>query len=140
MLHRFVAGSAVASVAIAIGATAILLVSPATMTRFYPVVHLWCLIPAVWGVWMMVTPRSWMPHRLPMWGAILGLILGFNGAFLLNVPGRILGTTTPAWARIIGLIVATVAYYLLWMVVRKVYLILTMTTKPERERGKATAA
>lgn len=142
MLHRFAAGSVVASVAIAIGAAAMLLVSAAAMIRFYPVVHLWCLMPVVWGVWTMVTPRTWMPHRLPMWGAILGFFVALNGVFVLDVPGRVMGTTaTPMLGRVIGLIFAIAAYYLLWMLVRKVYLSLTTTIRPEtKERGKSATA
>lgn len=142
MLHRFLAGSAIASIAVAVGATALLLMSPATLSRFYPVTHLWCLAPVAWGVWAMVTPPTWTPHRFPVWGAILGFVLGMNAAFVLNVPSRILGETVPVWARTFGVVVAVVAYYLMWMAVRAVYVKLTTssTAPATKEGGKKAAA
>lgn len=69
----------------------------------------------------MLTPSAWMPERLPLWGAILGLIAGSLAMFVLNLPSRILGETVPAALRGVAVLVMVLFYYLLWMLVRTAY-------------------
>ncbi len=130
MLQRFVAGSAVASVGIAIAA--ILLYGLAHTVRMpnpYVLALVWCVIPAVWGVWAMLTPKTWMPSLLPVWGAILGFLACFMSAFVLDVPLRMTGVHTPIGWRALGMLIMAAVYYGLWMVVRVVYARLTATVK-----------
>ena len=129
MLQRFVAGSAIASVAIALGALALILMPALPLPRTYPVVVVWCFVPLAWGVWALIAPTAWVPKRLPLWGAILGLIAGSLGAFVLNLPSRILGLTVSIAVRDIAVVVMVVFYYLLWMLVRVTFRSLTPTTK-----------
>lgn len=121
MLQRFVAGTAIAAVGIACGALTILLVPAVPVQRSYPLALFWCFAPLAWGIWAMLAPRSWVPQRLPIWGAILGLIAGMLAAFVLNLPLRIFGQTVPAALRGVGAVLIVVFYYLLWMLVRAVY-------------------
>ncbi len=121
MLKRFVAGTAIAAVGIACGALAILFVPAVPVQRSYVLPLFWCFAPLVWGMWAMLAPRSWVPRRLPIWGAILGLIAGTLAAFVLNVPARILGQTVPAALRGVGVAVIVAFYYALWILVRAVY-------------------
>ena len=78
------------------------------------------LCPLAWGIWAMLAPRGFVPHRLPIWGAILGLIAGALAAFVLNLPSRILGQTLSAALRGLGVVAMVVFYYVLWMLVRAV--------------------
>lgn len=127
MLRRFVAASAVAGLAIACAA-----ITLATLARMYTFHHpmmltvLWCMVPAIWGVWAMLTPSRWMPSRLPEWGALLGLLVVFFATFVLNVPARMTDTYLEARWRGLGVLVGVAMYYLLWMVVRAVYMRLSM--------------
>jgi len=66
----------------------------------------------------MIAPSSWLPQRLPLWGAILGLLAGFNAFVVLNLPLRVLGVTAPVILRGVGVVLIVVLYYLLWMLVR----------------------
>jgi hypothetical protein len=93
MLQRFVAGSAMASIAIAFGALALILMPTLPLPRTYPLTIVWCFVPLAWGVWAVMAPARWVPARLPLWGAILGLVAGSLAAFTLNLPSRILGQT-----------------------------------------------
>ena len=121
MLKRFVAGTAIAAVGIACGALALLLLPTVPLQRSYVLPLLWCFAPFAWGIWAMLAPRSWIPRKLPIWGAILGLIAGTLAAFLLDLPSRILGQPVPAALRGVGVAVIVAFYYLLWMLVRAVY-------------------
>jgi len=69
----------------------------------------------------MLAPSGWVPQRLPIWGAILGLIGGLLGFFVLNLPLRVVGVTVPVMLRGMGVILIVVIYYLLWMLVRVAY-------------------
>ena len=120
MLHRFVSGSAVASVGIACAALAVSVIPSLTWQRVYPLAVMWCFAPLAWGLWAMLAPRGFVPHRLPIWGAILGLIAGALAAFVLNLPSRILGQTLSAALRGVGVVAIVVFYYVLWMLVRAV--------------------
>jgi drug/metabolite transporter (DMT)-like permease len=89
---------------------------------------MWCFAPLVWGLWAMFTPPSWLPQRLPIWGAILGLIAGLLAFFGLNLPLRVFGLTVSVIVRGAGVLVIVVIYYLLWMLVRVAYRVLGTPT------------
>lgn len=120
MLIRFAAAAAVASVVIAFASLSLLLISfPSHPAGPYLITTAWCFLPVIWGVWAMVTPRAWPLERLPMWGAILGLLAGTMAAFVLDLPARFAGANLALWQRILVLPVAMVIYYLLWILVRR---------------------
>lgn len=122
MFRRFVSGSIVPSVGIAIAALVILVMPALAVQSLYPIPIMWLYFaPLVWGLWAMLAPSAWVPQRLPIWGAILGLIAGLLGAFVLNLPSRVLGETVPVTLRGVGVGVIVVAYYFLWMLVRIAY-------------------
>jgi hypothetical protein len=131
MFRRFAAGSAIGAFAIAIGA--LVLVSFGLNlqgTRFLTM--FWCFVPLAWGIWAMLTPKAWLPDRLPYWGAILGFIGGFTSAFILNLPSRTLDIAVSGAGRLLALVAVTVLYYFLWMLVRFAYESLA-PTKPRSE-------
>ena len=121
MFRRFVSGSAIASVVIGFGALVVLLMEGLAVQRFYPLTLVWCFVPAVWGLWAMFAPAGWVPQRLPLWGAILGLMAGLLAAFVLNLPLRGFGATVPVTWRGMAVVVIVVFYYFLWMLVRVAY-------------------
>jgi hypothetical protein len=121
MFRRFVSGSAVASIAIAFAVLVLLLTPAAIQERIYPLTVVWCFVPAVWGLWAMFAPARWVPQRLPLWGAILGVMGGVVAAFVLNIPSRISGETAPLALRGVALVVIVLFYYFLWMLVRVAY-------------------
>lgn len=122
MLKRFVAASAVGGVVIACAAVGL-----ATVARVYTLQHplvvtlLWCMVPAIWGVWAMLTPTAWMPARLPEWGAVLGLVVAIGALFVLNIPMRLTDIYLRMRWRGVGVLVGVAIYYLLWIAVRVVY-------------------
>ena len=73
----------------------------------------------------MLTPQSWRPRRMPLWGAILGLMAGLLAVLVLDLPARLGGEPVPAWLGGVAVLFATGAYYLLWLLVRRVYGALT---------------
>jgi hypothetical protein len=74
-----------------------------------------------------------MPERLPIWGALLGLLASLAVLFVLNLPLSIVGKYV-AWPyRAIGVLLAMIGYYLLWMLVRVVYRALRGPELAERE-------
>jgi hypothetical protein len=127
MFPRFAAASAISSIAIAIAALVLRLLPGVTFARIYPLAMLWCVVPLAWGLWALLTPPSWLPQRLPAWGAILGAAAGLLAGLALNLPSRLLGLDVPLFARAIGVVVMTAFYYLLWMLVRRAYRSLTGT-------------
>jgi len=129
MFPRFVAGSGIASIAIALGTLALVIIPTLSLQRTYPLTTIWCFMPLAWGIWALITPASWMPQRLPIWGAILGLIAGSLGALVLNLPSRVFGTTVPVIVRGVAVVVMAGFYYLLWMLVRVAYT--TLAARPE---------
>jgi hypothetical protein len=132
MFQRFAAGTAVASIAIAIAALIAGLAPGLTFQRIYPLPILWCVAPLAWGIWALLTPPSWMPQRLPLWGAILGLMAGSLAAFALNLPSRFLGTAVSLKLRGAGVLVMTLFYYVLWMLVRAAWRAL-VSAVPEKK-------
>ncbi|HVO79430.1 MAG TPA: hypothetical protein VMT28_01795 [Terriglobales bacterium] len=128
MFPRFAAGCAIASIAIALGALVIALTPGLTFERVYPLTIIWCVAPLAWGVWALLAPATWVPQRLPLWGAILGLIAGSLAAYVLNLPSRVLGETLSVVGRTVAMLVLMVFYYVLWMLVRMAYRSLASTT------------
>ena len=121
MLQRFAAGSTIASVAIALAVLVVLMTPTLSLQRVYPLTFVWCLVPLMWGLWALIVPKAWVPQRLPLWGAILGLIAGLFAMFVLNLPSRFAGQPVPSLLRGAGVLFAVVLYYLLWMLVRVAY-------------------
>lgn len=124
MIQRFAPACAVASVPIALAAGAFRLdpvPNPEIRNLFIPM----CMLPLAWGLWAMLTPKSWLPQRLPLWGAILGLILGLLVWFVSDRPSEFLAEAVPAWLRVVGVLLTTGFYYLLWLLVRGAYRALT---------------
>ena len=118
MFQRFAAGTAIASIAIAIAAIFLSLTPGLKFERIYPLTIIWCCVPLAWGVWALLTPSAWMPKRLPLWGAFLGLFAGSMAAFVLNLPSRFLGEPVSMLVRAIAVLLMTFFYYLMWMLVR----------------------
>ena len=121
MLQRFAASAAVASIAIAIAALFVCFAPGLNFQRIYPVPILWCIVPALWGIWAMLAPLAWMPQRLPLWGTLLGLLAGSLGVFVLNLPSRLSGQPVALVFRGLIVLVGMLFYYLLWMLVRAAY-------------------
>ena len=121
MLQRFAAATAIASMAIALPALVVLLAPPFVFQRVYPLPLVWCWLPLLWGLWALIVPKAWLPQRLPLWGAILGLIAGLLAAFVFDIPSRIVGRQAPGLPRGVGVLLAAVLYYFLWMLVRLAY-------------------
>ena len=121
MLARFAGATAVAAVVIALTSLALLFVPlPTGAAGRSLLTTAWCFVPVIWGVWALLTPHAWMPQRLPLWGAILGLIAGIMAAFVLDFPERIAGVSLNMLQRALALPLAMAIYYLLWMIVRRV--------------------
>jgi uncharacterized membrane protein len=121
MFRRFVSGIVIPSIVLPFWSLVVLLAPAATQERIYPLTVVWCFLPAVWGLWAMFAPAGWVPQRLPLWGAILGVIAGSLGAFVLNLPSLILGETVPIALRAVAVVVIVLLYYFLWMLVRAAY-------------------
>jgi hypothetical protein len=123
MFHRFAAACAVASVVISAGALMSLLPGfPLDLTR--TLTTAWCLVPVAWGLWAMLAPARWVPNRLPVWGAILGVGGGIVAGPVLDIPARLGG---PSGARWLAIVVAPLLYYALWLPVRAAYRSLRVT-------------
>jgi hypothetical protein len=135
MLLRYAAASVVVTVVLGLAGLAVLLVvsvaPEVTLERFAPVLILWCVVPVVWGLWAMLTPRTWFPERLPLWGAILGVVAASLAMFVANLPSRMRGEPVPAEWRGAGVAVLVVVYYLLWILVRRVYRTLAAPAIPK---------
>ena len=125
MIQRFATATAVASVLIALAAGGLRLSPVSNLESCYLLTSFWCVLPLAWGLWAMLTPNSWMPHRLPLWGAILGLIAGLLAVFVLDLPAQFRGEPLPTWLRGIGVLLAIGIYYLLWLLVQRAYQALT---------------
>ncbi len=121
MFRRFASGSSIASIAIAFAVLVALLIPAVTLQRMYPAMVVWCLAPAIWGLWAMFAPAGWVPQRFPLWGAILGLIAGLLASFVLNLPSRVAGEMAPVSVRGGAVVIIVVFYYFLWMLVRVAY-------------------
>jgi hypothetical protein len=121
MFRRFAAGAAIASIVVALAVVVLLLAHGLAAQRFYLPTAMWCFAPAVWGLWAMIAPAAWVPQRLPIWGAVLGLIAGLLALFVLNLPFRVLGVAVPTIWRAVAVVAGVVLYFFLWMLVRLAY-------------------
>ncbi len=140
MIRRFVSGSTIASLVIACAALAVLVTPGLGAQRFYPVAFVWCFAPLAWGLWAAFAPGKWVPDRLPVWGAVLGLMGGVLVLFVLNMPYRVLGFVVPVILRAAGVVGAVVVYYFLWMLVRVAYRSLGVPTPEAAKPVSAKAA
>ena len=118
MLRRFAAASSVASVVIAIGALASLLPPRWSPADALVLTTAWCFVPLAWGLWAMMAPAHWVPRRLPLWGAMLGIVAGIVAGPVLDLPLRLGGLQDLRW---ITLIVGPVSYYVVWVLVLVAY-------------------
>ena len=120
MIQRFASASVVAAVLIALAAGGLRLSAGPDLESRYLLTSIWCVVPLAWGLWAMLTPKSWLPERLPLWGAILGLIDGLLEVFVLDLfrgePLPLLG---------IAVLLEIIMYYLLWLPVQRAYQALT---------------
>lgn len=130
MFRRFSSASAVASIVIGLAALGLRFFPAPSLQSRYLLTTIWCVVPAVWGLWAIFTPKAWLPQRLPLWGAILGLIAGVVAAFVLDLPSQFAGEPVPASLRGLAVFVAAVLYYFLWMVVRGAYRSLAVPAPP----------
>jgi hypothetical protein len=122
MFRLFAAASAVASILVGVAVTVAIVVVPADLfPRLFPILRIWCLVPALWGVWAMLAPRAWVPERLHWWGGILGVIAGLLIMLVLNIPGQVLGEAVPVAWRAGGVVALTLSYFLLWILVRSAW-------------------
>ncbi len=117
MFHRFAAACVVASIAIAAGAVVSLLLR-LPVEGVWILTTAWCFVPVAWGLWAMLAPSGWVPSRLSVWGAILGVVAGIMAGPVLNLPLRLGG---PSGARWIALVAGPIVYYLLWLLVGVAY-------------------
>lgn len=123
MIHRFAAACVVASVLVATGALfTLLLPVPPDLARLLPTA--WCFVPAVWGLWALLAPPRWVPHRFPAWGAILGVGASIIAGPLLRLPERF---GAPDGARWLAPAIGPILYYALWLIVRMAYRALCVT-------------
>ena len=135
MFRRFVSGSAIASIGIAFATLVLLVAQGLDELRIYPLTIVWCFVPLAWGLWAMIAPSGWVPQRLPIWGAILGLIAGLLIFLVLNLPSRLLEVTVPAILRGLAVVIIVVIYYFLWMLVRLAYRALGTPTAAARSQA-----
>ena len=110
---------------IALAGLVLISVAGPALPRMWPLMTVWCFVPFVWGFWATLAPRSWVPERLPIWGAVLGFIAGLMAGFVIGLPFRIFAVPASAAARLTILATMTVAYYFLWMLVRAAYRVLS---------------
>src|SRR5512145_3359632 len=91
MLRRFAAASSVGSVVIAVGGAVSLLPPRWPPADALVLTTAWCFVPVAWGLWAMLAPARWVPHRLPLWGALLGVAAGIVAGPVLDLPLRLGG-------------------------------------------------
>jgi len=121
MFQRFAVAAAVGALVIALAALVLLLSPGVTMSRIWPLTTVWCFVPFFWGIWAILAPKAWLPNRLPLWGAFLGLLGGTMGGFVLNLPSRVFQAPVSVATRLWAVAAVTVLYYFLWMLVRIAY-------------------
>jgi hypothetical protein len=123
VLQRFAAASSVAAVIIASGALVSLLPPRWSPADARVLTTAWCFVPLAWGLWAMLAPARWVPRRLPLWGAILGVVAGIVAGPVLDLPSRLAGVRNFRW---ITLIVGPLFYYVVWLLVPVAYRSLTL--------------
>jgi len=127
MLQRFAAAASVASLVIAVGALVSLLPPRWAPADALVLTTAWCFVPAAWGLWAVLAPTGWVPRRLALWGAILGVLAGVVAGPVLDLPLRLGGLRDMRW---IALIIAPIAYYAVWLLVPAAYR--ALGTNPDR--------
>ncbi len=121
MLRRFASATVVPALAIPIILLAIFITRTLTVPKAFPITTLWCFAGLIWGVWALLAPSSWVPNRLPIWGAILGLLIGLFALFVLNLPHVLFDVEVSVGSKL-GLVAAMIVlYFFLWMLVRAGY-------------------
>jgi hypothetical protein len=118
MLQRFAAASSVGSGVIAIGAIVSLLPPRWSAADALVLTTAWCFVPLAWGLWAMLAPALWVPGRLPLWGASLGVLAGLVAGPLLDLPQRLAGLPDMRWVTVL---VGPVLYYVIWLLVPVAY-------------------
>ena len=111
MFRRIVSGSAIAPIGIAGGALVVLITPAAIQERINTLTVAWRFVPAEWGLWAMLAPVGLVPQRVPLWGAIMGLIAGLLAALVLILPSRISGETVPVILRGVAVVMNAMSYY-----------------------------
>ena len=139
MLRRFASAATVASILVACAATIIGLLPADVREQVIPVLLAWVCLPAIWGAWATLTPATWTPDRLPVWGSLLGVLAGVGALFLVDAPKRLLGFDASVVERIAGVFAFAAFYFLLWMLVRRVLLSLTAAEELPAGRGADNA-
>ena len=131
MFRRFASASSVASVVIAAGALVSLLPPrwPAADARVLTTA--WCFVPLAWGLWAMLAPATWVPRRLPLWGAILGVAAGIVAGPVLDLPLRLGGLRDLRW---MTLVIGPFLYYVVWLLVPVAYRSLGLDAQPPEPR------
>lgn len=119
MLRRFAAASATAAVLVTVAVLILFAVARVPLERASLVLLLWCLAPAVWGVWAIVAPTRWI--ALPLWGALLGLMLATTALVILNLPQRIFDLPLSPFLRLLGVLLLAAFYYVAWSIVSVVH-------------------
>lgn len=121
MIQRFASACLVGCVAIAIAVGVAFAFQLVSSHRFYLVLGLWCSAPCIWGLWAMLAPATWVPQRLPLWGAFLGLIAATLAVFVLDMPARAFDLRFSSGSRLAAIPLMGAFYYVLWMIVRAAY-------------------
>ena len=129
MFRRFASASAIPACVIPVALLAIILTRTLTVPKAFPLTTLWCFAPLVWGFWAAIAPSSWVPQRLPIWGAILGLFAGLFAAFVVNMPHALFEADLTVTWRVVIVAGMVVFYYVLWIVVRAAYKSLSVGEK-----------
>jgi hypothetical protein len=136
VLCLYGAACVVGSTVIAVGALITLLL-PVPADGVGILARAWCFVPAVWGLWAVLAPADWVPNRLPVWGAILGVAAGTIAGPVLDLPTRIGGLSGMSW---LAIPVGPILYYALWLLVRNVYRSMAPEQSgPEAIAGKSAA-
>ena len=134
MLRRFAAASSVGSVVIAVGGIVSLLPPRWSPADARVLTTAWCFVPLAWGLWAMMAPAHWVPRRLPLWGAMLGVVAGIVAGPVLDLPLRLGGLRDLRW---ITLIVGPILYYVVWLFVPVAYRSLNRNAQsPEAVAGR----
>lgn len=140
MLQRFASAALVAVIALAVAAVVVFFAPDTSLKQLSPILYAWCFVPCVWGLWAMAAPRSWVPHLLPLWGAVLGLLAGLFAIIVLDLPRLVFGIAISRTVRSFGVLAAIVFYYVLWTFVAAVYRRLAPEPVSAPTRSSAKAA
>ena len=121
MLVRFASAALVACIGVALAASVVSLTMPAPPEKLFRLLVFWAIAPAVWGVWAMLAPGSWLPKLLPLWGAFLGVVAGVLCEFVLKLPENLFGVHFSTIESILAVLTLAVFYAALWFLVRMAY-------------------